>query len=330
MRQKLVFRNKIRSFLGRTLSLFAAFVLSTGGIAELRGEQPLNSATSYSERFEQWPVDYRIGGTIVCGRLPDPELLSDSLRSSERSGKVAVLLDPALDDDVWLKMADVFSKADRYSVIRGADDTALRSWLESAPDVDALVWLTAGMVEKETADLLLRNRAVLASFIERGGVLASMGPASKLLGSRFMESNPNGESGSTPEESSPEYVGEGLGLIPEVFIDFEETPSPDAERVLKLLTDQPRHVGIQLTGDQAMRLAGRRLSPVGTGAMTLMLPETEEQPITQVTYRDPERAMERRPRSANEFLADLTQWRRRAYDLKLPPFPAPQKIVPCV
>jgi cyanophycinase len=91
------------------------------------------------------------------------------------------------------------------------------------------------------------------------------------------------------------------------------------------LRRHPRRVGVQLTADSLLVLSGRLLGVIGPGSARLSLSETVDTgPRTQVLQM-------RRPRApVSAWLADLTQWRRRALETTLEPFPPADRQVPKV
>ena len=90
------------------------------------------------------------------------------------------------------------------------------------------------------------------------------------------------------------------------------------DRILSILNDQPRSVGIGLDKNTALILSGRKFRVAGQGSATFILKGNDREPprIQKIITSG------RRVRGAEAVLLDLTQWRRDAIDRTLPEFPA--------
>lgn len=113
-------------------------------------------------------------------------------------------------------------------------------------------------------------------------------------------------------------------LLQVVATEPNATTDPETQW-LEQLRQHPSHVGIQLSSDSLLILSGRLLQVVGPGYARLSLGETADiGPQTQV-LRSPQ---QRRPVAS--WLADLTQWRRRAMECRLDTFPPLERQIPAV
>lgn len=280
-------------------------------------------SADYGSRFDHWPLDYRIGGTVVAGKLNDAAELESVLGSSERRGTIAVLVDQGFGKETSSELASVFHGAERFTLLRRTSAQSFQAWAALAGSSDVLVWISASIPGAAELRSLQQQKPLLSAFVARGGTIVVGGPAGVTLGSHFANFSDDDASGSRSS---------GLGLIPETVMVMVDNDNIRATSELQSqLESLPRHVGVVLSGEQCLRLRGRQVTPLGEGSMTFTIASDREDAVASKTYRDPFRAEGvARPRSANDFVADLTQWRRRAYDLELEPFPTGERIVPQV
>ena len=133
------------------------------------------------------------------------------------------------------------------------------------------------------------------------------------------------------EASVAEQLTNGRLLFPDCIVQFASkvASSEDENAMVKILekvSALPRTVGISLAPDSALVLSGRKVTCYGAGNATFVLPATETQParIQSISERQSRR------QSPEEYLIDLTQWRRDAIDRDLEPFPSKKPNSPNV
>lgn len=263
-----------------------------------------------TDPFSHWPLELRIRGTILLsGMLDDSATLGDALENSEVGGSVTLLVDNETKTETLLGYTSTFAGSADYRVIK-RDEKRGFAELETLRDCDTFLWHSTSPLQPDAAKQLHQQRSLLVEFLNRGGTLICVGPGSTAIAAETFREGEDGPSA-------------GLGLLPDCVLGIGAT-NEIADEFVKQLRSRPRSVGIMVSENSVLRLSGRLFSTTGAGAATFLLaPTTDEgEPVMQTI-----RQRTRRQRSGNEYLIDLTQWRRRAIDQTLDPFP-PQRPDP--
>lgn len=130
----------------------------------------------------------------------------------------------------------------------------------------------------------------------------------------------------TADSQSQELVG--MNLVPNCVIETEFTGSADTQdRLLDVLTNHPRCVGVGLAQNSLLILSGRKVRVAGKGNAKFFLAANERDPLRTQTIRP---GRNRQSRDPNRTVIDLTQWRRAAIDRTLDPFPPAKPDKPFV
>ncbi|MCG8653432.1 MAG: cyanophycinase [Pirellulales bacterium] len=275
-------------------------------------------ATDYDNPFHHWPLDLRIEGSIVIGdHLSDVEQLTDALTPAERGGKVALLVDPGIAAAEFIQFASVFRDADEFHLVRRDPDAGFQEVLRLLPDCRTFVWRSGAAIDPTNETSWSRLRGELQSFLSRGGTLVALGAAAESVAEFYLTDSAEGEVGK---------VAQGMGFLPDCLLEQAQGDHvPQA--VLKHLERYPATVGITLDDNTLLRLSGRVFSVQGQAQATFLLAGGKADPAGQ-TQAIAARQSRRQP--ANDYLIDLTQWRRRAIDQLLEPFPPAQRQTPKV
>lgn len=279
----------------------------------------LASAQVFDERFDDWPVDHRIRGTVVvAGSLGDLTVLDGATRNLAENGRALLLAPEALSQariDQYRALLDAGEDSERgFEVVRYSN--GLPAGIAARlGECDALFWDSTAAGPELTLDDLTGIAAPMDAMIDRGGVVAAIGSQAHLLG----HSHRKGEGPEAP-------VARGLGLVPDTVIDTTYRGEAERGELLGALAPRPRLVGVGLTADTALVLDRRRCRVAGTGSAEFLLMANDRQPVRMATITP----QTTRRQSPKEYLVDLTEWRRDAIDRTLEPFPPAEPYAPVV
>ncbi len=313
-------------------------------------------APQFDEKFEHWPTDLRIRGTLIlASELDAPSVLKEFVAAFPRGGRIKILVDASANDSAdehplvvryrtALKAASRndsnandanASNAEDAKGDAEADDTAKDTakdgehpievvTLEAAStdrlaatlaDCDVLCWHAAIPSTAETRAALDAASEAIEKHVAAGRTLLIVGDAAKLA-SRFY----------TDATTEHPRVRAGLNLAPDCVVATNYSDATGRRQLLATLALHPRSVGIGIEKNTAVVLSGRTIRVVGSGTATLLLMANERQPLRVQTI-----AQRRSPRQPpQDYMADLTEWRRDAIDRTLAPFPPENPRPPTV
>ncbi|MFK7820963.1 MAG: cyanophycinase [Planctomycetaceae bacterium] len=278
--------------------------LSIAGLALALGVQA--KAQVFNERYSDWPEQHRINGRI---------LVDNGMQDLGR-------LEPVLARFLAKKTVVCFSggKAAGKSSLRQAMENAVGEEgsfasihsARLAPKLAASVIDAADCVYIADDSLQLKElHPTLAALVKRGGMLVVDSSVAKWLGKHYVD---EGE------------TKEGLDLLPDCVVHCDSDGTSSNEGILKTLAENPRTVGVRLAAESAFLLSGRKLMAFGKGKTTMLLAagNAAETKIAELSEQQSRR------QNPEEYLADLTQWRRVAIDRDLEPFPGAKPVKPSV
>lgn len=263
----------------------------------------------FDEQYEHWPEQLKINGKLILGGgLDNAALLMELLRLAE-DDELTVLVDDAVEDD-YLKSLQLGDRAVRLPLDRGDALGSVRRALQPKDAADeagpALVIVQKGEFSADELAAWEKQRGAvqteLRQHLARGGVLVCDHQACRWIGSATVNI-----------EQGPTFSG--VAAIPDTLV----APQYEAGRrqqLLRALKANPGTVGIGIPATAAIMLNGRKIQMAGEGETTFLIAANEREPAHQQSIVAPRRRL---PPEA--WLADWTQWRRRAMDRTLPPFP---------
>lgn len=271
------------------------------------------SAQEFDEKFEHWPIDLKINGTVIA--VSDLKETQDMhamfLRAAGGANAKVVGLCWNNSEAKLAKLKEAFKSAAsaEFAVVDGAGvSEELQKQLGAASGV---MLLAGGELSTEARNTINSLKDVLHQTIKTGGVVYAEGAAANLLSHTTLVSN----------EAVP-----GLNLVPDSVIETNFAQPRDDLRLKSTVVAHPRLVGIGLAPDTALVLSGRKLRVLGSGQATVMLTANEREPFRVQTIRQQIDSRQ----DLREFLIDLTQWRREAIDRTLPVFPPTEPKSPHV
>ena len=278
------------------------------------------SGQSFDEEFELWPVDLKIGGTIIaCGSGEAPsqaiELLKNAA-SKEDAATVVVRFEKKTDLTA-AKVESLLEEAEGLTQYKiDLDQSELPDDAREAIENANVVWIAAEKsVSKSQRRLLQQLLIASKKMVAKGGLVFTTGPNAELLGEFVTDSY--GDINTTHS---------GNHLIPDAVIMSSYSDKDDRGQLLSVLANEPRSVGIGIEADAAIVLRNRKIRVVGDGRATFCLMANEEKPhrIQHVRQARSRRA------SPYQTIVDLTAWRRDAIERTVAPFPAAQPPTPNV
>ena len=265
------------------------------------------SAQDFVERFDDWPLDLKIGGTLGFAREPVlPSKLID-LVVGTTSRSVLVLM----NGDSKCKVHESFQQLDALKTV----DVNTETDLESSTRV--VFWIDDRLPEQIPAATKERIADYLSNILRNGGSVFICGSHAELVGHRFMRN-------STDQELR---IERGMNLLPDCILQMDFPPTQEAEKsFLSHLANHPKCVGVGLEAGTWMLLQNRKVRVVGDGyGKFLLAPGTY--PSARVhSIRDTIPKV----KELDKVLVDLTQWRREAIDRTLPPVPPKETVQPIV
>ncbi|MDP6466960.1 MAG: Type 1 glutamine amidotransferase-like domain-containing protein [Pirellulaceae bacterium] len=277
-------------------------------------------AQEFDESFDHWPVDFKINGKIIVTNL-----LSDSddvdaffLRASggDKANIVAIVFNKISEDEQHAIHKRLESAAAvTVTFIDARSQPIVQQAFAGLKEAAGVMLLTDRPLDVSEKQALLSVREDLRDLIKRGGVLYANGPIAKML-SRIEI---------TGGQQLAE-VSDGLNLVPDSVIETDFSTDVDRLRVKSVLASHPRSVAIGLQTNTAVVLDGRILRVLGDGRATVMITANQRSPFRSQTIAK----QGSRRQSPNDFLIDLTQWRRVAMDRTLDPFPPVKPKTPFV
>ena len=247
----------------------------------------------FDEQFDAWPADLKIAGKVIaCPKVPSPaeirELIGDNLTD------MTIVADQALQHELNSTTAELFPNA------AGTEDSqAAEAGLE-------VVLLSKLKFSPELQSKLIAKR-------DSGGTVCVFGKVAKLTGKCFTLG------GSQPR------LGRGMGLLPDVAIQFSAKQDTLSRRLHSIIVSQAPCVGLTLGPKSCVLLDGRKITVAGGNASFSLPGSSWHTTKTRLIVPQSSRAQD-----PYEWLLDLTQWRRQAMERDLPQFPPAVPPTPAV
>lgn len=277
-------------------------------------------AQTFDEKFELWPTDLKIRGTVIAcadGVVPEeiPELFLRSAGGEDAVIAVVQLGTPEIDVQPFTSAARqvkrcVFDAAETVAAERAAELAEAMAEATGVLILDANGGAEAGEAVRQGYAAALRR------VVDAGGVVCAIGAAATELA----------EQRCTHDATTPSLCA-GLQLIPDsVFFDASQIAEEPVDRMLDALTATPTSVGIAIPHDTAIVLEGRKIRVYGAGRASFVLAANERQPARVLHVG----AVRKGRFDPYRDIVDLTAWRRDALERRLPPFPPAQPPLPHV
>ncbi|APZ91783.1 cyanophycinase [Fuerstiella marisgermanici] len=243
----------------------------------------------FDERYTDWPERTFISGTIVVApSLDDPSLLQPVLPDPTADTSAALVTQGDVSPK-WLAEVQSLFKEDQLSLHPLVPDTLQH--------VDILILCTRAPAADVTAQDVTKLHAKLQEFLDHNGTLVLVGPDCVSAGSQ----------------------ASGMKLIPDAILQLAtDDPESDLQQLRTALSGQPRQFGISLSRQAVLILKGRKFRVVGDGSATFMVPGNGDWLPERIQILKQQTSRRQDP---NEYLVDLTEWRREAIERTLEQFP---------
>jgi cyanophycinase len=259
------------------------------------------------EKFEHWPVDLGIRGTLGIARdsssfgslidgieLGEPDAILILLNGSEN--------EPALES--LKRLGEIRTEDVNVDVDLGAT-------------INTIVWIDNRPSEMIPTETKARFKNYATTILEKRGSVLLCGPHAELVGHSYICKHP----------TAPNSTEKGLNLFPDCLLELEYPSTKEAENsLLSALETSPKCVGVGLESDTCMLLGNRQIRVLGKGRGVFLLGPGTYPSARMHSIRD----TKPRVRELDRVLVDLTQWRREAIDRTLPPFPPTETLHPNV
>ena len=226
----------------------------------------------FDEKFEHWPIDLKINGTIIAAnKLIDADE-TDSLFFRVSEGVDANIL------VIFLSKPDL----KREEAIRDHIDNVKSLHLVTADlkikqlpkdivkelkEATGVILISGNSLHENAKHQVTSIKKEIKDLISRGGALYTEGAVSRLLSTHVVS-----------KDKSPDVVP-GLNLIPDSIIETSFSKPSDLQRIKAILKSHPRQIGIGIEKDAAIVLSGRKLGVLGNGKATVIMAANDRKPV---------------------------------------------------
>ena len=277
-------------------------------------------AQEFDESFDHWPIDIKISGKIILANELSNSDGVDAYFLRESGGEKANIIGivfKEISEGEQEALEKTLESAARVALIFVDPKThpIEKQAFDGIKQATGLMLLTDRRLDLKEKEAIFSVRDDLRDLIDRGGVLYASGPIAKFL--------------SRIEITGGEQLAEvsaGLNLVPDSVIETAFSTDVDKLRVKSVLASHPRSVAIGLQTNTAVVLDGRVFRVLGDGQATFMITANERAPFLAQTIVHPGSTRQ----SPNQYLIDLTQWRRIAMERTLDLFPPAEPKTPFV
>ncbi|MEM9701742.1 MAG: hypothetical protein AAF907_04800, partial [Planctomycetota bacterium] len=255
--------------------------------------------------YSHWPEDLKISGRILVYRdLEDLSGLEGLLPRLAAGRTVLALINPDDTSPSALErtLAKAVGKEGRYAEV---------SRSEAGAELAIEIAGADAVLLDDDFDTLPALEKPLRELVERGGTILADAAAARRFGRYSLSSGAGAE------------LEDGLNLLPDCVLASVRS----GDDLINALEQRPRTVGLRLEENAAFVLSVRKVFALGPGEVTVCLAKgTAAEPA----FASISAAARRSRRNPETQLFDLTQWRRRAIDRALPPFPEENPPPPIV
>jgi|GEM_PF-113406 len=312
----------------------------------IASELPILHSQEFFERFDAWPVELRIQGTILVS--PTSSGLAQYLNANELKLEE---IDLVLVDLHGLPHGDLRGNlnGDRSVNHEQADDSSLPTEIlsrfasvrqipktaknetqdnsgqvldsESFSDLQVDEKTLLLVVDRSSPDAISEPtwevlKKVFQQTLNAQGIVGWAGPSFRALGSRYHQ----------PQNEPP--VHEGLNIFPDAFLCMQPPSDSSVESMHEIMAPEWKCVALHVAKENTLILRGRKIRTFGPAPLRAFVPATGDLPASEQTIVHLEQDNRRRNLRTEDYLLDWTQWRRLALERTLDRFPQPQRLTP--
>ncbi|MEI8379963.1 MAG: cyanophycinase [Planctomycetota bacterium] len=275
-----------------------------------------SAAQPFDEVYSDWPVQLKINGRIVIDNGFSDWGDSKQLLVSIARDNSVVFFHRGVDGSANPLAEALISTVGDEGYFQSKSFTTLPiTELKETFSWASVVVIQSRQEQGSDLASLLKLKPQLDEFLARGQTLVVDTAVARLLGRIVMPTEPSTEG------------AVGLNLVPDSMLQCDFGEQNDSKgRMLDVVTNHPRTVGIGLPRGVILLFAGRKLTCHGSGQITFVLAGCDHSPprIESLNPENPRRI------GTPETLVDLTEWRRDAIDRTLKPFPPAEQETPFV
>lgn len=259
------------------------------------------------EKFEHWPIDLGIRGTLGIARESSAlRTLIDRMEIRDFDS-IVFLLNGKYNEPVLESLKGL-------GKVRIED---VNIDLDLAPSTKAIFWIDERLPHMIPADTKSRFKSLATKILSKGGSVFVCGPQTELVGQSYVNEH----------ASAPNTLKTGLNLFLNCILKLDYSSTKEAEdSLLSTLEKSPKCVGVGLEADTWMLLDNRQVRVLGKGRGIFLLAPGTYSAARVHSIRDTVPKV----RELDNLLVDLTQWRREAIDRSLPLFPPKEILQPRV
>ncbi|MEI8211279.1 MAG: cyanophycinase [Planctomycetota bacterium] len=270
---------------------------------------------TFTERFEDWPADLKIRGTLVlCDTPAGFQRFVESQASSQNRpfpevSRPWAVIGNGTEEEMRRSLNALATNVESFE--RWTDLTVHASssnGQEGETQRNNILWFDSRLANDITEEEWQAAVPVLKHAIDSGGIVGCIGPISASFGKHVYAIASN--------QSQP--FSAGRNIMPDAIIVWKQFHPEGSPAILDQLQPDLRCVTIEAEPDLAIVLRGRKLTVAGTGLAKVFLPASEFLPTNEHILRSREASETRSPEA---WLLDWTQWRRDAIERTLPRFP---------
>ena len=300
-------KNTIHALLLMTAFFSAWLCLGTASLAQV-----------FDERFETWPVDLRIRGSVMATNGDRSEKIRNTFlfAAGAEEASIVNLLLPGGTSLAFRDSANDSTFQMHEIKVAPGQQTLTREESERVSAATG-VWVSAGnQISPDHMKLLLSSKDLFQDVLRQSGIVCFENGSTPVAGHTVVVRS-QGDQENLVFES-------GLNMIPDTTI-LTQGPQSTAT-LLSTIHENPDLVGIGIEPNTCVLLGGRKISVLGQQAAHFFLAANDREPVKTKTLRQ---APGRRA-SPYRFLLDLTAWRRQAIDRQLPAFPPLEPEPPAI
>lgn len=269
-------------------------------------------AQTFDEQFDHWPLETTIKGRILIDHgATDLSGASRVLKRIVNDKKVICFQVEGAGNKVLIDaLREQLGESGKLQMIR-FKILPVKALKEALSRHDVVI-LQLGSTAGDYLEQLRPLKAGLRNLLAKKGCLILDRGAAQILGKSLWVMK---------------QLSKGLNVLPDcVLLPWTEAFPNDWTPYLKALSQTPKAVGVALTPKTLLMLSGRKVTCYGGEGATFLLAGCGfKKPRIQTIM-----ARENRRQRPQEFLIDLTEWRRDAIDRTLKEFPSKKSRVPHV
>ncbi len=301
----------------------------------MASELPILQGQEFFERFDAWPVELRIQGTILIA--PTPSGLAEYLNSNELqldeidlvlidlNGDPTAKPEQADDSSLPAEILSRFASVERIpkTLTNDSQEASLQTIVDSQSFSDLKI--------DEKTMLLVVDRSppegisppsweslknVFQKTLKAQGIVGWAGPSFGVLGNRYHQ--PHIEP----------HVQEGMNLFPDAFLCDQPASDSSVDSLKEIMDPDWKCVAVNVAKENTLILKGRKIRTFGPAPLQVFVPASDELPASEQTIVQLDQANRQRNLRTEDYLLDWTQWRRLALERTLDRFPQSERLTP--